>query len=450
MLEFISERIVAGNIVLMLFLVLLVFSCFQDELWRDYQACRYFLLWGVGSMGLLFFEILAQPFVTDSFDLNARRMILFFYLFSETLSTSGLMLWELEMIREKIKFSEKIVIWVTLLLIIAGAALDMVSCNSLQVGDNILEEYAENWHYLFMFYEVLALGTAVVIAVLCLARKLGKELVALLLVTLIIPGLTFLIPEVIQSQWTKFVTILMIFGVYLSMWKVRKEEYAVQGVALLQKDTELAAKKAELAQKEMELTNNRVALMMSQIQPHFLYNTLSSIARLCTEDPEKARQVAMDFSAYFRENLQSLNSEKPIPFTQELAHTETYLNIELARFPDTLHVEYNICAEEFYLPALTLQPIVENAVKHGITRKEGGGTLTIESFEQEDAFEVTVSDDGIGFEVSGQTGEGDGHIGLNSVRQRLMNQCQGALIVKSVPGKGTTVTIYVPKEGVNG
>jgi len=437
----------AGNIALGLFLFLLLISCIQDEFWKSYPACGYYLLWGLGGEGLLLFAILADLEMLNK--INGGRWLYLLYLIFATISNAGLVFWALEMVREKVGFRKETVSALCVIFLIVCWIIDVIGCITMPRGAELNDILNTSWFAVYFVLRSLATAAGLLILIFYNLKKIGKPTAMILILTLVMPLLTMMLSKTVMEQWAKCVTILMFFVVYLSMWKSRGAEFAKQEMLLFQKDSELAAQKAELARKEMELTNNRVALMVSQIQPHFLYNTLSSIARLCTENPEQARKVAMDFSSYFRENLRSLNSDKPIPFLQELEHTETYLNIELARFPDTLHVDYNICAEDFFIPALTLQPIVENAVKHGITRKEGGGNLYIESFELVDAFEVTVTDDGVGFEVSEQSGEEEGHIGINSVRQRLMSQCQGALIFKSQPGEGTVVTIYLPKEGVN-
>jgi len=434
-----SDPYLIGDLAILVFLIILVYTCVTDELWKTVPPCRYFMIWLVGGLLSICFDI-TEVFLSFSgvwADESAERFFLFVYYFLEVWESLGMSLWALELIREKSDFSRKAEITCAVLLPALGISIDIAI---FLAGD------ALPWLIYLPGARNLAVGLGLSLFTLARRQKLGRETVLLLLSTILLPLTTYLIQGDIQVMYTKFTVLTMILVVYLSMWKVRKEEFSRQHLELAEKDAELASKKAELAQKEMELTENRVALMMSQIQPHFLYNTLSSIARLCDENPRQAQQVAMDFSAYFRENLESLNSDVPILFTQELEHTMTYLNIELARFPETLHVKTDIGVEDFYIPALTLQPLVENAVKHGITRKEGGGTVTIEAFEMDDAFEVTVSDDGVGFDLSEKNTE---HIGITSVRQRLMSQCAGALIFKSTPGAGTTVTIYLPKEGIN-
>ena len=196
---------------------------------------------------------------------------------------------------------------------------------------------------------------------------------------------------------------------------------------------------------EKKLAESRISIMLSQIQPHFLYNALAVISRLCDKDPAKAKKATISFSDYLRGNMSLLESAEPIPFQNELNHTISFLNLEKAMYGEALTVIYDIQALYFKLPALTLQPIVENAVKHGIGKKEGGGTVTICTDETEREFLVTVSDNGAGFEQDKIMDDGEQHVGLNNVRFRLSVQCGGSLEIVSMPGAGTTVTIIIPK-----
>ena len=198
--------------------------------------------------------------------------------------------------------------------------------------------------------------------------------------------------------------------------------------------------------------NARIALMLSQIQPHFLYNALAVIKHLCTEDPQAAQETVVEFSEYLRGNLDALISNEPVPFEKELHHVEVYLNIEKRRFEEKLNVVYDIQTKDFMLPTLTLQPIVENAVRHGITKTEDGGTVTIRTEEAEKGYIITVIDNGIGFDSSELMKEGIVRIdtdrvrvGINSVRKRLSDTCAGVLEINSVPDAGTTAVITIPR-----
>ena len=202
----------------------------------------------------------------------------------------------------------------------------------------------------------------------------------------------------------------------------------------------------DLLAAEKELYESKVKIMVSQIQPHFMYNTLSSIAMLCKIDPDTANKAAITFAQYLRVNMDSLKQTAPIPFEEELEHLKKYLYIEELRFGKKLHIEYDIQATSFVLPQLTIQPLAENAVKHGLSKKRGGGTLTIATRETGSAFEVTVSDDGVGFDVSQKKNDGRSHVGIENVKHRLREMCGADIVITSEAGKGTLAKIIIPKE----
>ena len=197
-----------------------------------------------------------------------------------------------------------------------------------------------------------------------------------------------------------------------------------------------------------EMLQMRVSIMVSQIQPHFLYNSLTSIAQLCEKNPSKAKKATIEFSEYLRRNMNSLKEQTPVPFESELKHLETYLSLEKMRFGDELNVEYDIETTDFLIPSLTVQPLVENAVKHGVGMKEDGGTVTIATKEFEDRYEVIVSDDGVGFDTSKKPNDGRTHVGMENVRNRLKTMCNAVLNIESTVGKGTVATIKIPKEEI--
>ena len=192
--------------------------------------------------------------------------------------------------------------------------------------------------------------------------------------------------------------------------------------------------------KELEAQKN--ALMLSQINPHFIYNTLSTIAAMCDTVPAQAKYLTLDFARYLRGNINSLTGDSMIPFDRELEHVECYLKIEKARFRDRLNVIYSIGCSDFQIPPLTLQPLVENAVKHGITQKAAGGTVKICTYEQEERIVIEIIDDGIGFDV--ETAEM--HVGVKNVRDRIAALCRGDMTVKSTDGIGTRITLEIPKQ----
>ena len=186
----------------------------------------------------------------------------------------------------------------------------------------------------------------------------------------------------------------------------------------------------------------RIRIMMSQIQPHFLYNTLSTIQALCHTRPEKAAETTGQFSEYLRRNLDALGQTGLIPFRKELEHTQVYAQIEMTRFPN-VRVDYDIRDDAFFLPPLTLQPLVENAIRYGV-RIRDEGVVTVSARRAQDAHEITIRDNGKGFDAAAVEQMDATHIGIRNVRQRLRDMCGGEMQIESRKDEGTTVTIRIP------
>ena len=203
----------------------------------------------------------------------------------------------------------------------------------------------------------------------------------------------------------------------------------------------------ESRQQELKNEQLKVDILLGQIQPHFLFNVLYVIQEICHIDPEKASEAISEFSRYLRHNMDSLSINSPIPFTEELEHTKHYVSLQQLRFGDALVVEYDLACTDFHMPTLTLQPIVENAVRYGVRKTSAGeGTVIVRTREYPDRCEVKVIDNGPGFDPNESKNDGLSHMGLNNVRQRLQRICGGKLEVWSEPGKGTTVTMILPKK----
>ena len=199
-------------------------------------------------------------------------------------------------------------------------------------------------------------------------------------------------------------------------------------------------------QVQKELYEAKVSVMISQIQPHFMYNALTSIAMMCQIDPDTAQEATVTYAEYLRVNMDSLKQTKPVPFETELEHLKKYLYIEKLRFANLLNIEYDIQTTGFYLPLLSIQPLVENAVKHGVGMKEDGGTVKISTRETETSYEVVIEDDGVGFDVNEQKDDGRSHVGMENTKKRLHDMCGAQVVITSVIGEGTTARVILPKE----
>ena len=214
-----------------------------------------------------------------------------------------------------------------------------------------------------------------------------------------------------------------------------------QGINAAAKAKELETEKNAL---NAQLAESRISTMMSQIRPHFIYNTLGSIEQLCELDPQKAEELVHNFAKYLRGNFRELDNPKPILMSQEMEHVRHYVSIENVRFPDmTFSFEMN--SGDFHLPALTIQPIVENAIKHGLMKLSKGGTIRVVSYETGTHYCVSVVDDGVGFDTS-ELLDARKHVGLRNIRERLKAMVGGVLEIESTIGVGTKVLISIPKE----
>jgi hypothetical protein len=249
-----------------------------------------------------------------------------------------------------------------------------------------------------------------------------------------------------------------VFGTYLAVWKggivsqyVFVALFIVAAIMVLKfipNNVNAATKAKELEMEKIvlnaELAESRISTMMSQIRPHFIYNTLGSIEQLCDLDPKKAGELVHDFAKYLRGNFGELDNPKPILMSQEMDHVHHYVSIENVRFPDmTFSFEMN--SADFRIPALTVQPIVENAIKHGLMKLQKGGTIRVTSYETEAHYCVLVEDDGVGFDTNLLLDERK-HVGLRNIRERLKAMVNGTIEIESTVGVGTRVLIRIPKE----
>ena len=268
-----------------------------------------------------------------------------------------------------------------------------------------------------------------------------------------------------NERWLYIVSILPLisFGVDvimtdLGLWQgglsskyVFVALFAVVMVVILRiipRNINAATKAKELETEKIvlnaQLAESRVSTMMSQIRPHFIYNTLGSIEQLCNIDPEKAGELVHNFAKYLRGNFGELDNPKPILMSQEMEHVRHYISIETVRFPD-MTFSFEMDSNDFHIPALTVQPIVENAIKHGLMKLSKGGTIRVVSYETDTHYCVSVEDDGVGFDT-GELLEDRKHVGIRNIRGRLLAMVNGTLEIESTKGVGTTVLIKIPKE----
>ena len=193
--------------------------------------------------------------------------------------------------------------------------------------------------------------------------------------------------------------------------------------------------------QQREIANQRASVMVLQMRPHFIYNTMTTIYYLCKQDADKAQQVTLNFTDYLRKNFTAIASEDTVPFADELKHTQAYLSVEQAQHEDRLFVEYDTPHTMFRVPPLTLQPVVENAVKHGMDPNGDPLHICIKSRQTNSGSEIIVENDGPDFNPAN---DDEPHIALNNIRQRLEMMCRGTLTISAREGGGTVVTVFIP------
>ena len=192
--------------------------------------------------------------------------------------------------------------------------------------------------------------------------------------------------------------------------------------------------------KEIQKANDRIVL--SQMQPHFIFNCLSAIMAL-DGMPKKGKDALGKFSKYLRNNLDTLSSESSIPFVKEIDNVNNYVDLENLRMDNKIKLIYKLDYVDFLIPSLSIEIVVENAIKHGLGKKGNKGIVTISSSLIIDEVIVTVSDDGVGFDVKAISETG--HYGIKNLNNRI-GLVGGAVNIESKINKGTIVTITLPKK----
>lgn len=231
--------------------------------------------------------------------------------------------------------------------------------------------------------------------------------------------------------------------------------FIVIQVVLLAKRYSSSLCKAERLSSELEISLDRItktetAYLSAQIKPHFLFNSLNVIASLSVIDAVKTRALLLDFSEYLRYSFDFKNSEKPIAFSDELKAVQAYVRIEQARFPGQIEIEYALCDEDFSVPQFILQPLVENAIRHGLHGRFEKGKVVVRTRKLAGGYEITVMDDGVGMTpeqlkiVRSGSFRLTGGIGLVNIQKRLTAEYGTELRIESALGEGTVVSLLIP------
>lgn len=280
----------------------------------------------------------------------------------------------------------------------------------------------------------------------CFIREisLAKGKTQIIYAVSILPLISFAVDAVMIDIgiWSTGISSKYVFVVFFIAAMLMVLKIIPSNINAMAKAKELETEKKVL---NAQLAESRISTMMSQIRPHFIYNTLGSIEQLCELDPPKAGELVHNFAKYLRGNFGELDNPKPILMSQEMEHVRHYINIENVRFPD-MTFSFEMRSDDFRLPALTVQPLVENAIKHGLMKLQNGGSIRVISYETNTDYCVSVEDDGVGFDTS-KLLDDKKHIGIRNIRDRLRAMVGGTLEIESTQGVGTKVLITIPKEG---
>lgn len=201
----------------------------------------------------------------------------------------------------------------------------------------------------------------------------------------------------------------------------------------------------KLYESHIDLERQRNKLLVAQMQPHFIFNALAAIQSLCYTDSESAAEYIQIFGEYLRSNIDSISSDDLITFESELAHIRQYVMLEKASTEININVIYELNVKDFMIPPLTIQPIVENAIKYGaLSRRDGTGTVRIFTEERDGMVCITVSDNGSGTSMTNKQKE-HRSVGLENVKQRLALKCEGTLSMNRSE-TGMVSVISIPTE----
>lgn len=280
--------------------------------------------------------------------------------------------------------------------------------------------------YWVLIVPLLALISTNLFEVIRWRKTLGKHYFVAFLI--------YLLPPLVSMAVQAFLDAFLLIVISLSI-----SAFSMFGIIL-------SAQVSQYLRQQREIADQRASIAVLQMRPHFIYNTMTSIYYLCEQDAEKAQQVILDFTTYLRKNFSAIAGKGSIPFTEELEHARAYLAVVKAQFEDSLSVEFDTPHTSFRLPPLTLQPLVENAVKYGLDADAKEPLrVYVKTEETEEGSLLSVMDSGPGFS---KDDNGEPHIALNNIRERL-SAIGGTLTISDGENGGTLIRVFVPKAPQN-
>ncbi len=281
----------------------------------------------------------------------------------------------------------------------------------------------------------------------------GAGVILLSVILIFIAGIHDILfqANLIQHNWGEMASIgifFFILGFSFIIASRLSDAYNQEKILTLQLGESLNKEKTATD----EMIKSELAFLKAQIKPHFLYNSLSVIAALSTKNPMKTKELLYDLADYLRGSFNFENYNGITPIETEIATIKAYLAIEKERFQGKLNIIYDIDESIVQsIPLLTIQPLVENALRHGILKKSGGGTVSLSIQKKNSCIVIEVQDDGVGMSgekidtICNEPGEVIG-VGLKNIHRRLILHYGQGLEIISEEGKGTTVTFSIPRE----
>ena len=410
-----------GGAMLAMMALGIIFSAFMPALdrWsRGYFITLFSML--LLSVAVFFIDVLIYRLPEAA---TPEKVIVFFEFLTVSaimpMPTILLLHWCSESIKNSALFRSVIALWsVFFLLLIAAQFTDVFYYITYITSEHLFVRGP--------WFTLLPLPMALIMAlniagVIRRRKKLSKRYFIAILVYLL-PMTTALFVYLFN-----YLAVFIIFGMAL---------FALMMFVLILSDN-----MEQFMQQQREIANQRADVMVLQMRPHFIYNTMMSIYYLCKQDADKAQQVTLDFTDYLRKNFTAIASETIVPFADELKHTQAYLAVEKAQHEDNLFMEFDTPHTRFRVPPLTLQPLVENAVKHGMNPDGDPLHIFIKTRQTNSGSEIIVENDGPDFNP---VDDNEPHIALDNIRQRLEMMCKGKLKIAPREGGGTVVKVTIP------
>lgn len=408
------------------FLFLLLGYCYFERKEIKNSSYRYFV-YSIAAIIMDGLFILLFIFGQNTFKLWILNFITFFIIFFHSLCTAFLLEWFFENMRERgLSFRRQSKITCNIVLVVS-LLTNMVlafkkNYSNLVFGKN----YIALPNALSFFYSFTIIGMVIYYSVRY-SKKLPMASLLCLMFLLLTPQILLLSNMRLHAVCALYAT-LCFFLIYHYYWVLERKK--------------LAYSESEARTKKM--------IIMHQIRPHFIFNCLSSIEVLCEKNPKKAQIAISDLAGLLRSSMDDLGNERKKTFSEILKITDAYIRLEQMRFGEKIKVEFDCKETDFSMPPFIIQPLVENAIKHGLANKKDGGTVKISSYKNGDDIVICIEDNGLGMDYDDENKLTDSdrrtHIGISNARERLKMFCNGKMTIQSENNCGTKITLRIPIE----